>query len=767
MIKKVILLAVAVMGIVGTNKAQVCGTDEQYRAMKDANPDIAKYEAAMELQIQQSLKSMDLRKFMRTTAAGDTDVWYDIPMVVHVIHDNGAEFTTDNSIFEIVKHMNDVYALRNNVSAVIPPFIPYIGKAKIRFHLANKDPEGNPTNGITRRLSYLTYGGDDFAKMDQWNPRSYFNLWFEAIVGQQTSGGVVLAYATLPPSAAANPYSDGVIGIYNATDGLPNTYAHEAGHYLSLYHPWNSSFREPEAACGDDEVDDTPPTKGHFTHGCPLYDTACATGYFKVYPSSVPGVDSLVDYPDTTNAQNVMDYSGSCTNMFTKGQVTRMRATLAGTTANRDSLWSKFNLTITGIIKNDTSKIGSYTYLPKPDLMPKAEFAVQNTSTYSKTRVTHYFLATGASNKFYFKNQSWNDTITSVSWTFPNGTPATANATAATLNTPVPVSFSTPGWANITLVARSNSGSDSITKPLVYVADPAGVDPKGYYQEFNTNSGNDLDKWPIFNYYNNEFKWQLNNSVGYYDNNCIMYTGWDPRGFPAIATGTPRGDFDDFFTRAFNLSAWSSASTNCNINFMYAGTYKTGISLNMNDTLEISYSTDGGNTWVLFDTLTKGKIASRGSLGVQFTPSWQGDWALHSHNIPLAGRGASTFFRFRYKPGTDKYGYSSGNNFYLDRINVNDQPVGITTLIPGNSGVMVMPNPTNSNAFVLVKEQNSNSAKVIVTDVTGKQVFATEQQLVDGAARIEIPASYISVKGMYMVQVISGGQSHTDKLVVY
>ena len=319
---------------------------------------------------------------------------------------------------------------------------------------------------------------------------------------------------------------------------------------------------------------------------------------------------------------------------------------------------------------------------------------------------------------------------------------------------------------NVSLVATSNAGSDTVTKPAIYVADPAGIAPKGYYQEFTTGAGSDLDKWPMFNYFNNQFKWQLNNTVGCYDNSCIMYTGWDSRIFPAIATGTPKGDFDDFFSRAFNLSAWSG-NTNCNINFMYAGTYKSGISLNMKDTLEIAYSVNGGNTWVTFDTIKGPQISSIGSLGVPFSPLGLSDWALHSHTIPPAGRNASTFFRFRYKPGTDKYGYSSGNNFYMDRININDQPLGVNTLIPGDRSVVILPNPTNSNAYVQIQEPGNASAKIIVSDVTGKQVYATEQQLTGGSARVEIPASYISVKGMYMVQVISGGESHTEKLVVY
>jgi hypothetical protein len=78
-----------------------------------------------------------------------------------------------------------------------------------------------------------------------------------------------------------------------------------------------------------------------------------------------------------------------------------------------------------------------------------------------------------------------------------------------------------------------------------------------------------------------------------------------------------------------------------------------------------------------------------------------------------------------------------------------------------------MPNPTNSNAYVAIKGAQNTEASVIVTDMTGKLIFRTTQVLHDQLSRIEIPASAIAVKGVYMVQVISGSQNYTDKLVSY
>jgi len=743
-----ILLCIALFLCLGEAKAQKqpCATDEVYRRYKQQYPEIEKYEAALNKEIAARLKVNTIPgKFLRTTAATDT-TWFDIPVVVHIIHDYNSEYLPDDSIYHLINTLNTVYALQNDTSSVIAPFKKYVGKAYIRFHLATKDPVGNPTKGITRHYSYLTYGGDDMAKFDQWSPTNYYNIWFENKIGEAVVGGEVLAYATFPSSAAAYPYSDGVIGGYQFIN-FENTIPHETGHYFNLYHTWNSSGQACGAACGDDEVDDTPPTKGH-PSTCPLYDSVCANGYFKVYPSTVPGVDSLVDYPDTTNVQNIMDYS-SCTVMFTEGQVARMRAALRSSVGGRNNLWTDTNLYSTGALN------------AIPDLAPVADFSVQNSTVFtSATSAVRYFQCTGKS--FYFKDQSWGDTVTSLQWTFSNGASTPSSGSMA----PVAVSFSTPGWVSVKLAATgNNTGVSTITKDsAVYVADPTGIAPIGYYQEFDPNG--DMTKWPIFNYYKNSFKWETVNNNGYYDKNCVRYTSYDNRSFPVTAIGTPKGDFDDLYTPAFDLSTMTTG--NCNLNFMYSGATRTNNSFYMTDTLEIDYSPNCGTSWNVLKKLTKADIATQGMYATEFAPQSQSEWKLQSINIPASARTSAVFFRFRYKPGgEDIFGRPTGNDFYMDRININNQPLGLNTLASANNNVVLVPNPTSNAAYIVINESSNALAKIVVTDITGKTVYTTKQQLQGNTTRVEIPAVAISVKGMYLVQVITEEQNHTEKLVVY
>lgn len=130
-------------------------------------------------------------------------------------------------------------------------------------------------------------------------------------------------------------------------------------------------------------------------------------------------------------------------------------------------------------------------------------------------------------------------------------------------------------------------------------------------------------------------------------------------------------------------------------------------------------------------------------------------------------------FRFRYKPGTftnsslSTYLMGSGNNFYMDRFNISSFPTGIdNTVLDQQGGIVLAPNPTTGST-VLTISGGKGMAQVQVTDVAGKVVYRTQQQLTGQVNSIEIPAGPISVKGMYLVQVVTENKTQTQKLVVY
>jgi hypothetical protein len=786
-----LLFAVACLtgkGYAQSQAKQPCGSTEARQQLLLTHPEILKAEEDFNAQVKAGLKNIDLSKMAahRTTAdASELDsatFWYDIPIVIHIIHDynNNADYIPDNTIYnDLVNLWNPVYAAKEvnpsdgpdstYVLNHTPNFYPYIGNPHIRLHLAAIDPNGKPTKGITRHRSYLTYSGGEQAKFDDWDPTSYVNIW--TVNTMSTANGMAAAYAHFATDVAGIPFYDGVIALWDYI-GTPHTINHEMGHMMNLYHPWGNT-NNPDVACGDDDVDDTPPTKGHAEPGCALalsttntasnnsmWDTACAENYFKIYTDR-HGNDSLVNYPDTTNTLNIMDYT-YCAKMFTKGQVTRMHTTLNSDVAGRNNLWSGANLVRTGIKINATDT----TFAPIPDLPPTVEYSVLN----AHGNAIQYFtcaklgsLPTGLT----FKDESWNDTIVSRKWTFGNG----AAISTSTVNI-VSTSFSTPGWANVTLADSGNhTATTTNSSTPIFVAQATGVPGAGYYEEFK---GATATQWPTFNYYNNEFKWQ-HAGVGFYDDSSMMYTGYDNRVNPSFGiypnTGEPIGDFDDMFSIPVDLSGFSGA---CSLNYMYSGASRSANSLDINDALEIDYSTDRSNTWTTLTTLTKAQICNKGEYAFAYAPVSQADWAPMSINIPAAARTNYTIFRFRYKPGiavgydgtTVTGSYSSGNNFYMDRVNFSPWPASVSNVVAGTADVVVAPNPTNGDAYVIIKDMDNVATRIVVTDITGKVVYTTNELISGNEARVQIPHAAISVQGMYIVQTITGTQVTTKKLVV-
>ncbi len=760
--KKGYLLLLATALFVGSSQAQIqpCGSDEMHREMIRLHPEIAEIDAAIEKQLQEGMRKIDFNTAKKTTGvdqSGNEDFWYDIPIVVHIVHDYNfyntssfsGDFIPDDFVFKAVKAWNVVFAKQNaDTSDVIPPFKKWVGNAHIRLHLATRDPHGNPTKGITRRRSYLTYDGGQQAKYDDWAPTSYINIWF---INKMSAGSTAAAYAHFPSDVTYIPFYDGVISLAEYMNKGSKTINHELAHSLGLGHVWGNT-NNPGVACGDDGVEDTPPTLGHSSCGATaLYDTSCCRNYYVLYTDDLGNIQ-LINYPDTTNTQNIMDYS-YCDKMFTKGQCKRMHLTLNNSIAGRNNLWDSLNLIATGALA------------PMPDLKPIPEFTVANalvTSTYLTKNGNFAF--PGENKKFTSHTQ--NDTVTALAWSFSNGaTSPTSNSTTTLVN-----AFSEPGWVSIKLTATGNNSGDSTIefKKTVFVADNTATNAAGgYYMEFAP--GAETDKWPMFNYYENEFKWQHAN-VGVYDGHSMMYTGFDNRvtNFSVPYTGTPKGDFDDMFSVPVDVTGFG---TKCNLNFHYTGASRSSSSSSINDSLFIdycAYTVGVPPVWVSLSKLGKGDLFNKGSMPEAYTPASILDWAPKTIPLPAAAITPYTTFRFRYKPGVSANGVtSSGNNFYMDRVHFSPWPAEASNIQMGTATVSIVPNPTHGDAFVIVKDADHAVAKVTVSDITGKVVYTTEAQIKGTNARILIPASAITVQGIYLVQTLTGSQVNTQKLVVY
>jgi hypothetical protein len=228
-----------------------------------------------------------------------------IPVVVHIIHQNGPENIADTTVINALNETN--LRLLNSV-----PFYDVTGTdAQIQLCLASIDPYGNATTGITRTVSSYTSLGsspsaNDFnlKNLSRWDPHLYMNIWIIAATNSQYYG-----YAVFPSSAGTA--IDGIVIQANAFNST--LIVHELGHYLGLYHTFQGGCHNDNCLLNGDMVCDTPPDA---TNDMTCMGNSCFTEM-----DDTSGVNPFVT--DMDELPNYMDYT-NCPLSFTQGQADRM-----------------------------------------------------------------------------------------------------------------------------------------------------------------------------------------------------------------------------------------------------------------------------------------------------------------------------------------------------------------------------------------------------------------------------------------------------------
>jgi len=200
-----------------------------------------------------------------------------IPVVFHVIHNDGSENIDDDLIVKQMEVLNKDFQLLNaDTSIVDPAFKDLIGNCNFEFRLATIDPKGNCTTGIEHIKSFLTENSETYSKLNQWNRTKYLNIWIVKSF-PKIGNGEVLGRAYLPFGVNGSLFfADGVTVLAKEIVKGSRTLTHEVGHYLGLQHTFNSLVNSNVTGfdCGDDGIFDTPRTKG----GAYNSSFSCATG---------------------------------------------------------------------------------------------------------------------------------------------------------------------------------------------------------------------------------------------------------------------------------------------------------------------------------------------------------------------------------------------------------------------------------------------------------------------------------------------------------
>ena len=242
----------------------------------------------------------------------DDDRTLVIPVVFHVIKKTDG---TGDIAPALIQSQVDILNEDFNAATGTPGAMGT--NAKLQFVLAKLDPMGNPTTGIDVVTSNTYFndpgssGQNTMKRTLKWDTSRYLNIYTN-----NAGGGGILGYATFPSEEAGGP-EDGVVlnWVYvgrNAPGGAPydmgRTATHEVGHYLGLYHTFQSG-------CGS--------AGAPYTSGDLIADTSReAQPNYDCQPAS-SGCGGAAPI------ENYMDYSeDACMTKFTVEQANRIRCSI-------------------------------------------------------------------------------------------------------------------------------------------------------------------------------------------------------------------------------------------------------------------------------------------------------------------------------------------------------------------------------------------------------------------------------------------------------
>ncbi|MBC7864799.1 MAG: T9SS type A sorting domain-containing protein [Bacteroidia bacterium] len=442
-------------------------------------------------------------------------------------------------------------------------------------------------------------------------------------------------------------------------------------------------------------------------------DTPVTKGYYSTCPLTNcdicnAGVDE--------NVQNYMEYS-YCSNMFTTGQKTRMRTALTSSTASRNNLWTTANLAATGV-----SPLGSVC-------TPVADFDNSTNYACTNTNVTYYDL-------------SWNGQPTSWSWSFPGGNPSTS-----TDSIPV-VQYPTAGVYSASFTVTNAAGSNSVTKTnIITVSNATATYQSGWQESFETSAIPNSD-WTINNL-TGGVTWTRTSNAAVTGTYCMYLQNTSNTGL-----GT-----DEAISPSMNVSGLTSPT----FSFKVAHAQKNSSQL---DNLKLYSSTNCGQTWSQKYNKSGSSLQTLGTgiyQSAAFTPT-AAQWRQENININNLLFSGNVMFKFVFICDST----TSGNNIYIDDINLNFGGVGMEENVLDNTlNFFVAPNPSNGQTSINFNLIEKMPVKIEITDMLGRKVETLANSNYEaGEYRINIGEKANYSSGIYFVNLKVGEKTYSKKMLI-
>ena len=730
-----------------------------------------------------------------------------IPVVVHIIHDDGPENVSDEVVQEAIDALNRNINGQSNLFESRTPdvFAALRGVPNVEFRLARIDPNGESTNGIVRVKSPLTNEPSPrnaVKSVSYWNSYQYFNIWVIKKFLPESNGNTLLGFAQFPFSGSMA--TDGVVLIYSEfNDPSSSTLTHEAGHWLGLCHPWDCGA----GTCGDDNIFDTPPAR-EANYGVS----------FNNFPYHV-GLQNQGCIADSMNwagemFMNYMDYTpDQFTTMFSKGQVEVINETLEGdgtVPGFRQYMWSEVNIDETGtsdgflpptctkqlnIFENNDAYqvcIGEETWFRSNsrifgNSISSVEWDFGDgtiTSGSYNGQLGHYELHTYANEGTYdVKFKITYDEVIKVRASDPSLIPATDPSLIQAITTDKIVQGTQDELNNMSASNISSHYIDSLGKywgledttfyrgkvqETIYEYDytntcvteivkagfitvspsvSSNSSPEEY--SFETGIGND---WTITDNSGEESIWtNVNGSYSGFEwsNGSLVVNN-----FERVKVGVI-GGYTEIVSKSFNLSNFSTPA----IKFSWAGA-----ALNTFPTNEITvhYSTNCGENWLSLGTLDPVTTSRAGYIATNFVPN-ENDWldtvltknALKNNNIK---------FKIAYSAGTTAH-----NNIYIDNIKIGEA----SSLFNENNNsisqkISVFPNPLDESSSILLENFGGQETSIDIINILGEKVYNIFEGVIQSDyLEINNLRARIKKDGIYFVRATSSSnKSFTKKIIL-
>ncbi len=583
-------------------------------------------------------------------------VVYTIPVVFHVLHDNGVENISRAQILSALDILNRDFRLLNaDANNVIAQFQGMPSDVEIEFALATKAPNGTCFSGITRTKNALTHDGSNGNAQvtaiingndvynGQWPGDEYLNIFICEEIGGAAG------YTFNPISGFGNSMYAGIWVLQNYVGAIgtsstftSRTLTHEVGHWLNLSHTWGPNNNPGNASsCGDDDgVSDTPNTIG--VTSCNLTENTCGS---------------------VANVENYMDYS-YCSKMFTPGQTARMRASLNSSVGGRNNLWTSGNLAATGAT-------GTPSFCA-------ADFYSDKVTVCGGDDVTFY-------------DNSYNGSISGWTWTFAGGTPSSSS-----LQNPV-INYSTPGTYSVTLTATDGSTNKTKTKTnLITVLE--GGRPAEIVEGFENISIPNAE-------------WYMNNtnSTGFTITTTASASG--SKSLRLNNNTNTAGDVDEFISTNIDLSAVSDVR----LTFKYAFAKKASTNT---DRLQIYVSKNCGETWSHKKNLSGSNLPTAPNHTGSFIPE-DNEWKeITISNISSSFLAENFRVKFKFTAGGGNKLYIDDINIFdLTTVSISENEfISDLKLYPnptqGNSNIEFSLNQT-TDADILLTDMVGKIVEVI------------------------------------------------------